>query len=185
MAATEAQMQDTDEQNLASRSMRRLMEYQEQRKRQSGEQSSGLIVESDGESLPSLDKIRFDDNIVHLKDPRKKRRKREANARGAERRRLREEQQQLIQADSMPTSLSTRSDSLPSLNKITFDDHIVSITDPEAPEEKNLEKDQDVPSPEVETAESFTLGDRSDELIISMPRLKSPKISPKSVPQRS
>ncbi|KAK6726691.1 hypothetical protein RB195_004796 [Necator americanus] len=140
---------------------------------QRSNQTTAFETDSDGESLPSLDKIRFDDNIVELEDSKKSKKKREkANVTCSDRGHRREEQ--LNKSMSVPSSSSN--ESLPSLHKIRFDDHIVSITDPNPLEESNVanaqkqKNDQAALSPETRTAETFRTGNRSDELVLSPPR---------------
>nr|CDJ95937.1 unnamed protein product [Haemonchus contortus] len=69
-------------------------------------------------------------------------------------------------------------DSIPSLQKIKFDDHIVSITDPEPTDKlkkgkkgkkKNEAKGDLTPPEAVKTAETFEIGRNSEELILCGP----------------
>ncbi|KAL6732482.1 hypothetical protein Aduo_003238 [Ancylostoma duodenale] len=137
------------------------------RRRRRDDQLNAVPPDSDGESLPSLDKIRFDDNPVQLRDPQKERKKREkASVKRIDRKQRREEKQQ----KATPVLSSTSNDSLPSLNKIRFDDHIVAITDPE-PQHKPAKKSKKKKTKEdqedsLHTAESFSLGDNSDEMVM-------------------
>ncbi|RCN46554.1 hypothetical protein ANCCAN_07414 [Ancylostoma caninum] len=92
------------------------------------DQLKAVLPDSDEESLPSLDKSDIDSTLYHMRDPQKERKKREkASAKRTDRKQRREEKQQ----KATPVLSSTSNDSLPSLNKIRFDDHIVAITDPE------------------------------------------------------
>ncbi|WKX89232.1 hypothetical protein Q1695_008689 [Nippostrongylus brasiliensis] len=71
-------------------------------------------------------------------------------------------------------SYTSTDESLPSLDKIRFDDHIVTITDPEPKKEKGRRVKKDETPPEtIITSETFEIGRNSEELIlIDSPRQK-------------
>ncbi|CAJ0595183.1 unnamed protein product [Cylicocyclus nassatus] len=150
-----------------SKNMKRLLVESSDLREKAKEHDEKSFPFSDGESLPSLEKIRFEDNIVSIKEPKKKK-KREKSSVIRTDRKLRQRKKR--KKKSKEPKSSTSNDSLPSLNKIRFDDHIVSIAEPapsKPPAEKKEKKTKDGSgSPDVKTAESFSIGD-SDELILT------------------
>ncbi|KAJ1371327.1 hypothetical protein KIN20_033262 [Parelaphostrongylus tenuis] len=87
------------------------------------------------ESLPSLNKIRFDDNIVVVGDSKKPSKSNEKW--NKERKTFSDSEksfhiERIRAQESEATRSSTDTDeSLPSLNKVRFDDNIVAVADPE------------------------------------------------------
>ncbi|EYC07490.1 hypothetical protein Y032_0070g459 [Ancylostoma ceylanicum] len=115
MAVIDSRAKESDVQDSVSKKMQTLLGEtgsSRARRNRHADQVEAAPPDSDGESLPSLDKVRFDDNPVQIRDSQKERKKREkANVKRTERKQRREEQK------PTPVPSSTSTDSLPSLNK--------------------------------------------------------------------